>query len=68
MLSDRKNFDDYPMSIEDVCAYLGFGQTYVHQLIREGRIKSHQPTGRRRFIYKKDLDAFVRGEATKGVS
>ena len=62
MSLDKSQMDDYPMSFAEVCEYLGFAQTYLHTLIRKDRIKSYQPTGRRRFFYKSDVDAFVKGE------
>ena len=53
--------DDFPMSFDEACIYLGFGQTYLYELIRDKRIRSYQPTGRRHYIFKRDLDDFIRG-------
>jgi len=46
------------LSVADACAELRCGKTKLHELIRDGRIRTCT-VGRRRLIARSDLEAFV---------
>jgi excisionase family DNA binding protein len=50
------------MSPEQTAAYLRIGRTFCYELLREGTIPSFT-IGRRRFVRRTDVDAFINERA-----
>lgn len=49
------------LNFKEARAYLGFSKNHLHKLCYSGKIPHHNPTGRRLFFFKHEIDEWVEG-------
>jgi excisionase family DNA binding protein len=52
-------------SIKEVAKILGIGSTHAHNLVKTGRLK-HVLVGKRKLIPRKEIEAFLEREISRG--
>ena len=47
------------LTFKEACGYLGFSKSFLYKLTSKNTIPHHNPTGRKMFFFKKELENWV---------
>jgi len=50
-----------PLSTREACRYLDVSPSTLYSLVANGELPSHKPGGKKRYYWKRDLDAWING-------
>lgn len=48
-----------PLSTREACRYLDVSPSTLYSLVANGKLPSHKPGGKKRYYWKRDLDAWI---------
>lgn len=65
IVSKAQNKECNPINFLDACKYLGYKPSYLYKLTAKKLIPFYQPSGKKIFFYKHELDEWIRGKYGK---
>lgn len=65
IVTTLKNQELKPLNFLEACKYIGYKPSYLYKLTAKKLIPFYQPSGKKIFFYKHELDEWIRGKYGK---